>query len=238
MKINEVVGLPPGTFLPKRKLTKQDFEKVFFGDLKNSLEWDTPVEDAIFAWIENYIGDSDSPRKKNQAAIALAKLKDVMNDYPKDLIPASNFAYRGTQIDEATYKKAYEYVKNNKVRGKWITVDNNYVYKPKSRLQSWSTKLNVAASFASNKGHSVDKIEKYNSSAHIKDVGNLPFPAILKTKVNDDFILNSRLTNMISRKLHSYNEYEIIRISRKSIPCQLICHINWIKGAGRDFKWK
>ena len=46
----------------------------------------------------------------------------------------------------------------------------------------------------------------------------------LMTKVDDSFILNSKITNKISKTVHEHSEFEIIRISDKPIQCKILIY--------------
>lgn len=198
-------------------LTPKDFERVMFGDFKDALESDTEIESHIFGAIEKFI-DNASPGNKANGSKLIAQLKSVKSAYPGDLKPTVDVAYRGTQMKKETYleiAKQYSDVKN-----KWISID--YVYRPRSEIQSWTTQKSIAKDFALNQNMSpgYSKYDYY---------GN-PCPAIVRTKVDDDFILNPRLTNMIAKRIHGVPEHEIVRISPKPAQSTLLIHTSWLQG--------
>lgn len=187
-----------------------------FGDFKDALEPDTDVEDEVFGALEKFIRDA-TPGNKAKASKLIAKLKAVKKHYPNDLDPVADVAYRGTQLRKQTYREIAKQYANGK--NKWVTID--YDYKPRSEIQSWTTNRRIAQDFALHANN--------NPGDTNYDHYNYPCPAIIQTSVNDDFIMNSKLTNMIAIKQHGLPEHEIIRISNNPAKAKLLIHRNWLQ---------
>ena len=205
MKINQVISEDI-----TKPITKDDIENVFFGNLKKSSEADTQIETELYNIIHQYIRSS-THFKKRKLADALKFLKGIKNDYPNDLIPKAKIAYRGTAVND----EAYEKVKNHGKRRKrwvfnWLEVD--FTYKPQNELQSWTTDFRTARTFA------------ILQSNFFKQR-----PAIIQAKVDDDFILTAKITNLIFKLYSKGEEHEIFRVSNQPIKGTLIVDSNWIK---------
>ncbi len=124
--------------------TKEDFEmnfqKVFFGGVKGK-EPDTPLEeyfsDQLERWTKN--GTVESPE--------LFKLLIQYNSsYPADLIPSSTKLYRGALLPFAEADKIIRKGKLKPSNGNVVEIAGSY--KPFNKMESWTTRENIAFSFA------------------------------------------------------------------------------------------
>ena len=183
-----------------KKQALKDFEKVLFGTVKGKKEKDTARETKLFRNIVNFISVPNNENKKD-AHKALQYLKKFKEIFPNDLNPDAKTVYRGTNITLDQFEKIF----SNKKFKKGETLYSDFTYKPKSNIQSWSTVHTVAKNFAKRFG-------RYN---------NYIFPAILAADVNDYFIMNSRMSNIIAKSTGVGNENEVIRISKSPLKCNL-----------------
>lgn len=186
-----------------RKLTPDDIEFVLFGDVKKHSEKDTEVEKKLFEAVSDFLWES-TPRNKEKAYQALKQLSALKKYFPHDLVPKAKTVYRGTKVDGKVYKLIHKFPLK---RGEeWYKIP--YTYKPKSKIQSWTTNKSVAERFSIN-------FHKTKSLS-----------AILSTTVDDSFIMNSGLMNIISGSITGFHnqENEIIRINAK--PIKVMIHIN------------
>ena len=176
---------------------KKDFEDVLFGELKDDPERDTNIEGEIFDTIYDFIEDP-TKNNKEQALRSLTYLSKFKDIFPDDLVPDTKEVYRGTIMRPRTIIK-------NFLSTKYVNRDSNnyfefpYVYEAKSPIQSWST--------------------KYSTSSGFSKITPLEIPVVIIAKVDDSFIMNSNVTNLISDLLHSSIEDEIIRISNSPLNC-------------------
>lgn len=215
MKINQIIEA-----MSKDKVL-QDFEKIFFGDLKKSPERDTSVEKEMYKAIYNYV-EYPSFEHKKLAHDSLTHLLQIKQYYPDDLIPKAKIAYRGTQLGLGAYKKI---IAQNKIDGNgWLNLDKTY--KPSSVIQSWSTKKNIAGIFALNRDMWITELGdlKYNP----KDP-SVRYPGIISVNVDNTFVLTSKLTNLMSKLVHGDKEYEIIRVSKAPINGKVLIQKSWLQ---------
>ena len=186
----------------------KDFQKFLFGDIKSANEKDTKLEKEIYDIIKDYM--FNNTKERNAAAKdVLDYLHQYRNVFPDDLIPDSDTVYRGTNVtDEFYHFMAREHQLEDDERSGKVDFNNinwyktDYVYKPKSFIQSWTTKFRVAEQFSGDHTNSV----------------------ILEAKVDDDFILSTALSNLISKDAGQGEEHEIIRISGN--PINTIAYID------------
>ena len=181
---------------------RRNFEHILFGDLKGT-EKDTKVESEIYMAIYDFIDDPNDEAKA-EALGALTYLDKFKDLFPGDLRPQANMAHRGTNISYKKFKSSYKDFKYDK-HG---MIDVGTYYTPRSAIQSWTTNIDIARKFAN-----TPEFGYHGDSESI--------PVIVSVDVDDTFILNSTITNLISNSIHHQNEYEIIRISKKPIPCTL-----------------
>ena len=207
MKINQVISEDI-----TGPITKDDIENVFFGDLKKSSEKDTEIEHQIYDYIRQYINVADEYKKPNLIQI-LNHLKELKPHYPEDLIPKAKVAYRGTKVKPPIYRKIWKQFKVGKFDADKF-YEYEFVYRPKSSIQSWSTSQKVADRFA------------YASN----DFKNERLPAVIKVKVDNDFVLTAKITNLISQTIPGLNdpEHEIMRVSNHPIEAKILIHGTWL----------
>ena len=206
------------------RYTTDDFEQVFFGDLKKSGEADTEVEQRTYDAIEKFIKYA-TPENKAVAKSFLNGLKDIAKFYPEDLIPSADVAYRGTHLTKEDYDEFYEVMANMKNPPEWVTVDRHFMYNPKSNIQSWTTKHEIAAIFAAKGGFYKDAYMRRSFAMSL----SRKYPAIIQADVNDEFILNTKITSLVNNALNQTNEYEIMRVSNDPIKSKIIVHKSWLE---------
>lgn len=189
--------------LPKT-LTTHDFENVMFGDIKKNPEKDTKIEKYIFDMISNYIRSGFMPEKRKLAGI-LKKLQQLKNEYSVDLQPPKSYLYRGLNTKREFYKMATSKKKVGKNPVKIKTT-----YKPKSQIESWTSNERIAKNFM--------------------DENDYRYPGVIKVRSPDDsFILNPKLTNVISNEFLGEQEYEVLRVSTQPIDVEVILYPHNIK---------
>lgn len=202
-----------------RPITKDDIEKVFFGSMKGT-EKDTEIEKRIFAIIVEFIeGYGHASYAKNDAFQVLKHLQSLKNVYPNDLIPKAKIAYRGTGVKSDYYEELFTMYPDEVPSSK--IYEQDYVYHPRSALQSWTTNIQMASDFA------------------LGNAVSIGFPeAIIKVPVDDDFILTTKITNMINKKAltRMSGEDEIIRISKQPIKGKLLVYGSWLNNWADEMK--
>lgn len=202
-------------------LSPRDFERVMFGNFKNALEPDTDTEYVVFKALHQFI-DHATPANKAKASSVLKQLQALKPHYPKDLIPNSKVAYRGTQLRRKDYEKiARKYLNSDQ---EWIKID--YVYKPQSEIQSWTIDLGIATRFAVDGNTGTGKT--YNSYSH-------PQPAIIQAKVDNTFIMNTELTNALADDIHGLAEHEIIRLSSEPLKTLVLIKRSWLEEFSKEY---
>ena len=208
----------------EKSLTTADFEKIFFGDLKKAFETDTDVESEVYHSIADYI-ESNTDSNKDSLQKTLHQLRNVARKYPADLLPNSPVAYRGINATKELYQKVHELFVENPLDDEWIVIDGNFSYTPYKEIQSWTTTREIAAAFAASSDETIDR----DLSIHEYDPedGN-DYPIIIKANVDDSFILNAKLTNLIAHDILDKKEYEIIRITRDPIDAKFIMNRQWL----------
>lgn len=191
-----------------KEKSKELYGKYLFGELLNKSERDTKLESKIYLLLKQYIQESEI----NDRFINLLKeLRDSKVHFPDILKPDANVVYRGSVIDLHKEGIDLQDAKFEK-RLKWnFYIINNYNYKSQNKLQSYSTSFKIAHNFA------------YNSEAtsHNKNA----VPCIYEVKVQDDFLFNTYITNLIAKKVGHNPEDEIIRLSNKPIKAKLYIEI-------------
>ena len=187
-----------------KAVADRDFEKVLFGDLKAANEPDTEKENNIFKAVRYFIKNANRINK-SEAYDALKYLEQFKDVFPDDIVPKADTVYRGTGINIDQLKPLFKKYKSRNIipfdHSGYVRMAENFSYRPKSYIQSWTTSFKVAEDFAD------------DSSG---------FPVIYMTDVDDSFILNSELTNKIAQYMNIHKESELIRITSKPIECVLL----------------
>ena len=161
-------------------------------------EKNTREESGVYNTIKKYIGDEQNSNKE-KVKQDLLKIKDLKPVAPNLLKPDYKLYYRGTTISETALLKqfktyefflsCFEKFKKGSFEG-YISKDT-YVYKPRSGFTSWSGEIWAAYEF----GYSPDPEF---------------FQVVYETPVDDSFVLNSNLTNKLSKETLGGPEYESI----------------------------
>jgi len=176
-----------------------EFGKYLFGSFSGKEE-DTQLESDIFKQIYDFVsGEQMSKKKDNILITAFDKLKQCTKEYPDILKVHTQHYYRGTLIDVSQINK--NELKYNRRKDAYIF--NNYIYTPKSKIQSWSTNYNVAEDFALTNAKEND----YNRIA-----------GVLSTTDTSEMIFNPQFLNILKHK-----EFESIRIGGK-MKCDVIIY--------------
>ena len=196
----------------------KDMENIAFGNLKRHAEPDTEWEAKVFQALRHFVSKATPENKINADAI----LKDVhalKAKYPKDLIPDSVRAYRGTLLTKSHYEKFLSTVDPDLIDN---SDDSVYVgemmYSPRSPIQSWTTREYTAEAFAAT-GESFWGTDWQTER---------PYPAIIEVAVDDTFIINTTITNKIAKYNNIENENEIIRTSGTPIKCKIYVLASWL----------
>jgi hypothetical protein len=125
----------------------------------------------------------------------LMKLK---SKYPELLKPKTGYAYRGTSITPAMYKK----IKNNPTKKEGGITIIQAPYTSAREAQSWTYDSKVANSFASKGLFNNPRLEMGGK------------PAVIRVKIDDTFVGNPNLTKPISNRLSIKNEKEIFHLGK------------------------
>lgn len=202
------------------------FGRILFGTFRQKSEVDTKAEAQIFSVLYNWIAKG-SRKNFNKTIVTLNKYKDY---FPGLLAPTNKTIYRGLRISISAFKKL------NLQSGKWYTTQIQY--KPKYKMEAWTTTLDTAISVAVGGVHhkgDLNKIAAETNEILLHDYyGNEDYPediaVILKINSNpDEMVLTPKLTNLIALVVVGEEENEIIRASTKSISATLLVHPNWVK---------
>lgn len=196
-------------------IKKSDIENVFFGNLKNSPERDTDIEGKLFSLITDYVENSDMA-DRNKIFKALQDLQKLKPYFPDDLIPKAKYAYRGTKVLPNVYERILR-ERRGDIRENDSFYFFNFTYKSRAKIQSWTISRAVAEDFAAGSFNYHDKV-------------NPNLPAIIKVDINDDFIMSTKITNLINMIEFGMDklEYEIFRISDKPIQSRVFVKPEWI----------
>ena len=178
-------------------ITTKDIGNIMFGDFKKEPEPDTEVERYVFNKIYNYIANSETADKKELSRF-LKMLNRLKNTYPEDLIPSSGSAYRGIGVSEKIYKMILPSIDQFPKIPKYFK--SKVTFEPKN-LESWSLNKEIAIGF----------MRHYNYK----------YPALIEMKIDDSFIMNEKLTNLISNYIFGAHEYEIFRIPNGPIEVEI-----------------
>lgn len=203
-----------------------DMEEIAFGDLKGSDEIDTEWEDLVYYELMQFIQNAN-PGNKASAHEVIVDLHKVKGKYPDDLVPNADIAYRGTQLTPAMYKQIIE--SNPTFEHGWTSIP--YTYSPRSSIQSWTTRQEVAIGFAT-----IGRYDGDFQTSVTSYTEQYPCPAIIKVAVDNDFILSTEITNMMSADKHTVSEFETIRTSGSPIQGKLLIHKFWFERFINDSK--
>ena len=135
------------------------FGKELFGNQFGGSEKNTRLEDEYVQLI-NQFGDSDFGVSINSKLIdAMNNLKKCTSTYPEVLIPDSEILYRGSNLPFGFFLK----------NGLKMTQEGvDYIYKPKTPIQSWTANEKVAEQFTNAFDIDFDKIGKQFIKYHLK----------------------------------------------------------------------
>lgn len=196
---------------------------VAFGSVKNDPEKDTSWEADALNRIIKFIKSSAEENQDDLMKIAPI-LKQLKTKYPNDLIPNAKIAYRGSQANALYDKLAAKLDTLPKV------IEIDYTYTATGMVQSWSVDMDTAVSFATS-GDS----DQSNTSMHDYWSRWYPAPIILKANVDDSFIFNADLINMISQTSLGVQEHEIIRFGHNPLKCKILVYKHWVENYKRTF---
>ena len=191
--------------LTEQKECFETFGKYLFGEFTNkkkfikNTENDLYEEDKIFKEIYKFIKGEYINKKKDKIFLkSIIQLKQCLKKYPKILKPLDIPYYRGTIIQGKKLKKI---INDNPSKNKnGLIIIQNYIYKPHSIIQSWTTNDNIAKNFID---EDLDP-----------ELGFVPI--VLKTNDTSQMLFNPNFLNLIT-----YNESESVRYG-KDIKCDLI----------------
>lgn len=169
------------------------FEKFLFGEEFKEPEYNTSVEDNLWEILVRFKrGEWMESKKPKQVKLAFEKLKSCKPYFKSLLTPKGKVMYRGSVISYNSYKKL--------TKGKTSTIDRelgeiyivDYVYKPKSVIQSWTTSKSIANRFG-------DADHGYVS-------------AIMQAKTDDSFFGNPKLLDRLDKDAAQVSEKEVFRL--------------------------
>jgi len=191
------------------------FGDWLFGEFRKKKEKDTDIENNYFEYLVSFIEGSFMKDGKTKLLTVLKDLKKCMESYPDILQPNTNNLWRGSSLDTKTinslrnkYKKQPFSIINKMKFGisLFYLIDENWVYSPKSVVQSWSTKSESAVSFS--------LTNRWYHEA-----------ALYNTKFNkNELLFNSKFLNLMAKASLGNEENEIIRIGKKVNGCKLWVH--------------
>jgi hypothetical protein len=198
----------------------KDFEKVAFGDLRQSDEEDTEWENQVYMALRRFI-NSSTPVNKSTAERILQDVHALKNKYPNELVPDASVAYRGTQLSLDEYMDIIDIIGIDKINAKpddYVFDIGERMYTPQSPIQSWTTNSRFAFSFAASGG--IEEGPGWNQ--------HFPFPAVMQANVDPTFIMSTDITNLVAVQSHGVGEDEIIRTASSPIKCQYRITARWL----------
>ncbi len=177
---------------------EKKFQDYVFGEFNKMGELDTKEEERIFKTIWEF-AYSSTPAHKKKVIPALQILKGCKEHYKEILKPKKSILYRGIGVSPKIAKTINF---DTSVDKYW---SGEYIYKARSKVQSWSETWKIATKFA--------KLEyEYDYS----DVA-----IMLEVKLDDSFIFTGDFMNKISRK-HGYgNQNEVMRVGDAPIKAKV-----------------
>ena len=195
----------------------KSFGYELFGHELGGKEKNTGIENSYVRDINDFTDNMYGEETNPSLVKAFKNLKGCMKQYPEILIPEKTTVYRGTTIP-------LKYFIENK-----IPIDTmkpfGYVYKAKSKIQSWSPDFDVASTFGNQDSlndfsQSFDinnyqsKQDRINLLQQILDE-NVKAAFVLEYVTNpNEFLFKSKYFRMLSRNTH---EDEIVRIENNPI---------------------
>jgi hypothetical protein len=198
----------------------KDMENIAFGDLQQADEKDTAWEAKVFHALQQFVSGA-TPENKISADAILKDVHALKAKYPKELMPDSTRAYRGTQLTKSHYEKFLSTVDPD-----LIDIESGYdetiyvgdmMYSPQSPIQSWTTREAIADRFATG---------RFYLGSDWQD--DRPYPAIIKAAVDDSFVISAHITNKIAKYNNIDHEHEIIRTSGTPIKCKIYVLASWL----------
>jgi hypothetical protein len=174
----------------------------------------------ISDFTDNMYGEDVTP----EFISAMKNLKACMQQYPEVLIPEKTKVFRGITIPIK-----YFIDKKQEIN---LTSANPYIYKASSKIQSWSTEFDIAATFGNhdtlNEVAANIDFSEFNSPQARLDMlqdmvdEDLRVAFILEYVTNtDEFIFKSKYFKLLSKAQH---EDELIRINNK--PINVLAYFN------------
>ncbi len=174
------------------------YGKILFGDLLEKGERDTKIEERIYKLMQEFVLGKGMDRYFLKF---LKELRDAKVHFPDVLKPDAKIVYRGSRIDK--------HILENLTDGKTFKGEYqkfNYIYEPRGKIQSFTTKFSVAIS---------EFFQEYEADET---------PIVYEVKTDDDFLFSSKIMNMLNQIVRLDPEYEILRISQKPLKCNIIIH--------------
>ena len=182
---------------------EDEFGEYLFGGYFGS-EKDTPIESKIFELVVDYFKENKTIPQKY-----IDKLESLKKEFPEILKPFKHHKTAWRKTMSSDDDKLTEWLEKNKSKvreeGEYF-VFPNYIYKPKSSLQSWSTSMRAVSYFTP---------MKHGSGGYVRNKGSVEL--ILETKIDDTFLFNTKFTGEVGYT----DEFEIVRVSKKPIKCDL-----------------
>ena len=194
----------------------KQFGYDLFGDQFGSKEPNTPTENDYLEQIRDFTDNMYGEETTQEFITSLKNLKSCVKQYPDILIPESKTVFRGTMLPVSYFIENKQPIN---IEGK-----NEYLYKAKSLVQSWSIAYESASNFGSYDTllEVINKID-YDASTKeglmlllknvLKEDLRLPFILAYNT-TPDEFIFNSEYFMKLSQMSH---ENELIRFTNKPI---------------------
>jgi hypothetical protein len=193
---------------------EEKFGEYLFGEFKEfyikaGLEKDTPTEKKIFDNIIKFIRGDYVGKKEDQTLIkSLKELAECKSRYNIILKPEQNILYRGSVISETDLNKIKKLSPTSEI-GQQFNKIGKFTYKGRSKVQSWTTNMNVAKMFAE------DSYYDYSIPSSSPAVMRYNF------KGGKDILFNTTFLNKLSKKAGYSVEDEIIRIENKPIKVDI-----------------
>ena len=193
------------------------FGNELFADELGGKERNTGIENKYVDDIKDFTDNKYGEATESDFLKVVKNLKDCMQQYPEVLIPEKTKVYRGLTIP-------ITYFVNNKTP---IDLKKSfpYVYKARSKVQSWTSEFDIASTFGNH-----DELNDFSKDLNVNDYetpearkellkkvvdANLRIAFVIEHASNtDEFIFKSKYFRVLSK---AYHEDELLRVDNRPI---------------------
>lgn len=199
------------------------FGDILFADQLGGNEKNTDVEDGHLKAVNSFTDFDFGENIKPEVLQAISNLKDCMSTFPEVLKPNNDNVFRGTNAP------IIDFIKNGKIPTARVSVP--YLYKARTKLQSWSEDDTTAKLFGSGAVRLNQITDMYDFSEAsldeiIEEIKDIRVPVILIHKATpSDFLFKGKYLNKISE---FETEDEVIRFDDSPIQVEALLNDKWL----------